>query len=78
MRLTTSLASSKIAQMAQSAEGLQALDTYGSSDHDIDYDIDHDIIANPPAMSDGKSHIFGYGIMKDFNVIIPSCTGELG
>ncbi len=37
-----------------------------------------DIIANPPAMSDGKSHSFGYGIMKDFNVSIPSCTGELG
>ena len=49
-------------------------------DHDIDYDIDHDIIANPPAMSDGKSHSFGYEIMKEsrFNVSIPSCLGELG
>jgi hypothetical protein len=29
-------------------------------------------------MSDGKSHSFRYGIMKDFNVSIPSCTGKLG
>jgi hypothetical protein len=35
-------------------------------DHDIDHDIDYDIIANPPAMSDGKSHSFGYGISKRF------------
>jgi hypothetical protein len=40
--------------------------------------IDHDIIANPPAMSDSISHSFRFGVMKDFNVIIPSCTGELG
>jgi hypothetical protein len=46
--------------------------------HDIDYDIHHDIIANPPAMSDGKSPSFGYEIMKEFNVSIPSCLGELG
>ncbi len=39
---------------------------------------DYDIIANSPAMSDGKSHRFGYGIMKIFNVSIPSCRGELG
>ena len=42
------------------------------------HDNDYDIIANPPAMSDGESHSFGYGIMKDFYVSIPSCTGELG
>jgi hypothetical protein len=34
--------------------------------------------ANLPAMSDGKSHSFGYGVMTDFNVSIPSCTGKLG
>jgi hypothetical protein len=47
-------------------------------DHNVDHDIDYDIIANPPAMSDGKSHSFGYGIMKGINVSISSCTGELG
>ncbi len=25
-------------------------------DHEIDHDIDPDIIANPPVISDGKSH----------------------
>jgi hypothetical protein len=33
--------------------------------HDDDHDIDLDIIAYPPAMSDGKSDSYGYGIMKD-------------
>ena len=46
--------------------------------YDIRHDIDHDIITHPPAMSDGKSQSFGCGIMKDFNVSIPSSIGELG
>ena len=57
---------------------IMVYDISHDDDHDIDHDIDYDIIANPPAMSDGKSHSFGYGIMKDFNVSIPSCLGELG
>ena len=46
------------------------------NDHDSDYD--HDIITHPPVMSAGKSQSFGCGIMKDFNVRIPSSIGELG
>jgi hypothetical protein len=57
---------------------IMVYDISHDDDHDIDHDIDYDIIANPPAMSDSTSHSFGYGIMKDFNVGIPSCTGELG
>ena len=57
---------------------MQVNDISHDDDYDIDDDIDYDIIANPPAMSDGKSPSLGYGIMKCFNVSIPSCTGELG
>jgi hypothetical protein len=46
--------------------------------HDNDHDNAHDIITHPPAMSAGKSQSFGWGIMKDFNVSIPSSIGELG
>jgi hypothetical protein len=46
--------------------------------HDNGHDNAHDIMTHPPAMSAGKSQSFGCGIIKDFNVSIPSSIGVLG